>query len=544
MKTNNNSSFVDLINLIAKTSLWENTSSGMLINCSDFSDNTLKEAYLFFKKQGLNLLLFTAPDKKPKSYLYLSKHDFDVWHESVHLFPTQQNFLMDIQLYNPLTNADWQYLCDHTVLETDTPPTTNKTHFFNKIYETALHSPLACRILNEFIFFCKSHHCKDSPFFLTIDVTEKADEILNKNNALGMANIHTNGPYILLKNQTYTSQHTIIKTFFHELRHIIQMCLFLSPSKKNYALSANNISYVVARHAIEAEAKAYDRLILKDKDSEIQTIFHHHINRLFKKSAHSTDFKIPYQSGLTQAQKIAATLKFIHIEAYEHSMQTLCDCLLSKSKLALYHVLNKKGIHLSTQNFNKLAHDVEQWRTYYFSHNLLPIADSEQPVIFAYNAQHLESSWHTQTGLKLNLKTTDIFSSPILEQIGLKELIYGPAPLIEVPYRFIYQGIENTPNNIFNLFRERSYQCIQKIYTALCQKNPILPTINPNENERFLCYKLVRAIESMQKGKSIQQVLTTLDYNLKDQFTPISFAKNKVATTLKMQNKIQMKENE
>ncbi len=543
MKNKKNTSFTDLINLIAKTSLWENASSGMTINCSDFSDKTLKDAYLFFKKQGINLLIFTTQEKDQKSYLYLSKRDFDIWQESVHLFPTQQNFLMDIQLYNPLTNTDWQYLYDHTHFKTDAVTAIKKTDFLNMLYKTSLRSPLACRVLNEFILLSKTQNLNEQPFSLTIDFTQKAIENLINNKALGMATLQDNAPYIQLKRQPYVSLQTITRTFFHELRHIVQIYLSLNLAHiPHFRYSNNNISYVVARHAIEAEAKAYEKLISKEDKPDVQAIFYHHMDKLLKKCAKTNTLTIPYQQGLTPAQKMAATLKFIHIEAYEHSMQTLCDCLLSKSKLALYHVLNKKGIHLSTQNFNKLAHDVEQWRTYYFSQNLMPIINASQPIVPTYNTNQIEHLWFHQTGLTLNLKATDIFSRSILEQVGLPHLIYTPSTAKKPSYRFIYQGIENTPNNIFKLFRERSYQCIQKIYTTLCQKNPILPTINPNENERCLCYKLVQAIESMQKGKTIQQVLTMLDYNLEDQFTPISFSKDKSTSVLKMQN--QAKANE
>ncbi len=506
-----------LFNLITNTSNWKDIhNSGKIIDLSWASTSSISDIQSFLKSLQLTPLIFTKQKKEKKHlYLYLNNAHFKVLEDGIQHQNSTQNLYKYNQLYQSLTDKEWEKLSKLTTLYIGENKKSNtiKRYLFKHIKKHATNSPIAWFLINEFLRHYPSDktHPTDT---LSIDVSISGAQTLNQAKANGMASFKKNKGYILLMPALFFDPQ-IVSVFFHELRHIIQR-FHLYPTFKSNDLESGGLYNAIHAMVTEAEALAYELLVLKEKNRPVSEIFQFHKKNAIKKIISTPQKELPFEPNLTAEQKITATLRLIEIETHENTLNTLCKCYLSKSNLDLYLTLKNENIELKSKDFNFLSKLVQNWHNYYLRNILLPMIKENIPQKMPdFNPYILEHLWYLKTGRRLNLNPQALFSYQLTEELSIQHLIYGPNKIPSKPYyKHIYKGINDIPDNIDILLKEKKYFLIKSMYQQLCEKNPLLPKSIQLENKDKQALIYIKAIKKIKQGAPFCSVLETLRYCL------------------------------
>ena len=529
--------FAQIVNEMAKKDNWDPSIYGPCFDCSYFSNEDIGLIFSFFEKHDIIPTYNYYSDRKTfVKNIILSEEDYKTFHQACKLYNKQTHLLEDAEIYEPLSDDELDYIKEHIKLElneevSDVETEKQKSKLLNNVLKKVAHKALATRILKEFLYLCKELERPNNPIYLTINMNENGQLQLENEQAYGLASTRNGKPYIIMNNKDDINSF-FIGAFFHELRHINQKGLLLSPSPKK-----NPLSNLINSLAQEAEAKAY-QLIIDGSEIFSQDISH----QLMHQMAHSVIEEketVSYKKDLTQAEKIAATLRYMQIRTNEETIQLLCDSFLSKNRIEVYRQLNKKNIHLDPAIFNDLASAIEKWRNFYFSRNTNIYIEEEKKTP-SFDQQQLEDEWKIKTGLELSLSPTLVFSKEIAKSVGIHALIYQKQPNLEPEYSLNYaRANKDIPDALF-LFRTRQFDMIEQLYDQIQQENTLLPSLKKLKENKINLYRLAESVSAIQQKKPIKEIFAKLGYSLTDSFYPTYIKKNKqTAAVNKQQNQRQ-----
>ena len=463
-------------------------------------------------------------------------------------------------MYNALSDNDWKRFQSYIDITFDGIPNFAKKiaqDCFVKILKTkSKNSVIINYVLNGFLNY--AHFCKKNniPMKVKIDVSSQKKANI-KRNIGGFSTLRNRQPYIwmaydnffktdniklrllnffkyTLRYPTKTFQHLgifinpeeIAITFIHELRHITQMHHELD-AISSVLKKRTPLCIAISELAMESETRPCDLLI--EKPQFATDILTHHYNQTLTDILNKTENTTQFDS-LKPAEKLAATLKYVQIESYKKSLQTLSECYLSKSRLDVYRKLKNQGISLEPEEFNHLSCRIESWKSYYFKKGLNTFIqnDNRTPTL-SQELKPLEELWKKTTGLNMNLAPSVIFSEEIAHNLGIYDLIYETGDKNEqqkeMEYNFQYQGLNEETASVRQLLEDRKYHEIFDIYNNLRQQNSFLPPIFKKETDQNTATNLVAVILGMHNQSSVKHVLTRLDYCLHDEFDKVNWNK-------------------
>ncbi|MBO7245085.1 MAG: hypothetical protein J6V53_07415 [Alphaproteobacteria bacterium] len=511
--------FYQIINEIGNIKNWIHSGNEFSVDVSQYYQEDIDLILDFLKINGLNPSLDTFTTKE-ENYcnIILSQKDFNTFHNGINAYKNQKNLLENGELYDPLSEEELNIIKDHITLKFDEQSDANKDQkrkdeFFEVIQKQAPYSCLANRNLNEFLFLLQEKDQTNFPIHLTIDLSNETLPVLEKEQANGLATRRNNQPFMMMKPLTDKNISFSSNTFFHELRHIIQMTYGLISSKRQ---SNSDVSYILDTLTGEAEAKAYELIICSQKKDFISSIVEQTIQKKALDTVKNPSL-VPYSHNLSKEEKIGATLRYIQIEAYENVLDLICQIYLQSSRIKIYNFLNKNNIHLSSFLFKKLAEHVEYWRNYYYPRTIYYAPKSEENSNTDINIiKELEERWLNKTGLHLSLSPSHIFSKDIAESFSISPSIYPERENLPPLFQAVYNVNHQMVQQITDLYNQGKFDEILHLYQEIQQKNPFLPNkIQARDIQSAVRYCSV-AIDNMHRGASFQTVLSKFGYQLND----------------------------
>lgn len=556
--------FDRLVQNIRNKMMHHYTPEGLGFECDNIPPETMDLIVKLFSQNNIkssicSLKTKTSDDKKLFTFSYENFRQLRTvlqWYEhNYSAVPVHPNHIM----YNALSENDWKRFKSYIDINFDGVPSFAKNiaqDCFIKILKMkSKNSVIINYVLNSFLNY--AHFCKKNniPMKVKIDVSSQKKAKKNRD-TIGSSTYKNKQPYVwiaynnLFKTSNiparlfnffkrikdthrvlrhlglFISPTDFISTFIHELRHITQTHQELN----TIALKIQKrtpLCVAISELAMEAETHPCDLLIEKPKFAT--DILTHHYNQTLRDILNKTESITQFDS-LKPAEKLAATLKYIQIESYKKSLQTLSECYLSKSRLDVYRKLKNHGITLEPNEFNYLSCEIENWKGFYVAKGLNTFIqnDNRTPTL-SQELKPLEELWKKTTGLNMNLAPSVIFSEEIAHNLGIYDLIYETSDKNEKPkemeYNFQYQGLNEETASVRQLLEDRKYHEIFDIYNNLRQQNSFLPPIIKKETDQNTATNLVAAIMEMHNQSSVKHVLTRLDYCLHDEFDKVNWNK-------------------
>ena len=512
--------FQQIINEMAVLKNWSKSEKGWIFNCDHYKEEDLQPVLSFFKLHNLEPLVF---DFETTKQIELSEQDFETLHQAFYLFKTKKNlFIGPYTLTDPLSSEDIEYFKKHIIFKTDKSfskedELDEKNQFFDFIFQNTAHSVFSRCLFNEFITEMRkreNHQPPLSPINIVIEFGRNATEKLKEENAKGLYTFKNGHPTILLSDINEIDQKDFISIFVHEFKHVMQ---HLNPSVRSADKAENGIIKTVDTLVREAEAKAYELTIYSSQHPFCKTLISQEMDNQAKLLIKNNEREVPYAPNLTQAQKIAADLRFIQVETTDKIIQVLAQSFLASSRLNIYKTLKDHDIQLPSREFSDLARFIEKWRDYYFPRTVFyQISDKKAKLDGFPTIKKLEETWEKCTGLQLKLSPTHIFSEPIARSLGIHFLIYGHSQTKTTPREQIYQGVTDTLPDVSMLYEEKRFDEIYQIYNHIQQQNLYLPKINQTTINKESAYSYMRAIQKMKNNEPLKEVISTLGYFLVD----------------------------
>ncbi len=538
---------------------------GIGIECNNIPTETMDLIVKLFSQNNIkssicSLKTKTSDDKKLFTFSYENFRQLRTvlqWYEhNYSAVPVHPNHIM----YNALSENDWKRFKSYVDINFDGVPSFAKNiaqDCFIKILKMkSKDSVIVNYVLNGFLDY--THFCKKNNIPMKVKLDTSSREKANiKRNIGGFSTLRNRQPYIwmaydnlfktdniklrllnffkyTLRYPTKTFQHLgifinpeeLATTFIHELRHITQIHHELD-TISSVLKKRTPLCIAISELAMESETRPCDLLI--EKPQFATDILTHHYNQTLIDILNKTE-NITQFDSLKPAKKLAATLKYVQIESYKKSLQTLSECYLSKSRLDVYRKLKNQGISLEPEEFNHLSCRIESWKSHYFKKGLNSFIqnDNRTPTL-SQELKPLEELWKKTTGLNMNLAPSVIFSEEIAHNLGIYDLIYETSDKNEKPkemeYNFQYQGLNEETASVRQLFEDRKYHEIFDIYNNLRQQNSFLPPIFKKNSAQQTAENLVAAIMEMHMQSSPKNVLNRLDYCLHDEFDKVNWNK-------------------
>ncbi len=455
--------------------------------------------------------------------------------------------------YNDLTDSDWLFFEKHIEIKLHSkiqPPEIieqDSHKFLVYIRKTLPQSSVATGLIKQFLHICLnqpsnqltekniSHSGTETRQvpnlqknkILTVDMRPSISRWLLANEAYGHAVPHLTKIRLAKPETIYP--YNMVMHFLHELRHLLQYRhdLFQSiPPRKNLSY-ADFIEFLPA----EADAYAYDLIINHTRQphiSEITDIYREQI----EKNIISREINVPYRENLSSEQKLASLYRFIEAQTEQKTSLLLINCLLSPSRIKIYHTLKVNAIELNAYTFNQLAKMVDEWKDCYISDMLEKQHFQLNPRFTHEHIHFLETKWKQYKNTYFNFLPHAIFSYETATYIGIEKNIYGDTNPHNLINPFIqYAGItKDTVAELEKSFNNNDLDKILTIYTEIQKKNIVLPhpkiffqnippaTHNTNFYMLFLGKMIMNATKSMAQGASLTEVLRNLRYDTNDVF--------------------------
>ncbi len=437
--------------------------------------------------------------------------------------------------YNDLSLADWHHITthseimlhDHTsnVMEKDN----NYAYEFSRFIASAMPENIfAYRMMNDFK--------QTFAFQFIIDsILEKINffnTIFGRQPSVGLVGdkltFDLNTPTLLWlkrneweasKSDEQSFQNDIITGYFHNLHLITQYARQLSQrvssSKK---ISAQTFVKLLAA---KAEMTAYD-LIMQEKPAPyINDIMAQHRKHVHQELV-SGKLTLPVSRELSGRAKLDALIRFEAAETLERTVQTICSCYLSSSRLGVYETLKSQDISLIPNHFNHFNNEIDSWKQYIYmsalreqNYNLKADFDINETI-------KLQNKWEKKEGLVFDLSPSVIFSPAMARNVGIYEAIYGQDGEFEKENPVSYTYNEISAPLLFHMVechQAGDYPSIFNFYQKIQEANPFLPKIQhikvPKEDASKL---FVGTVSMMVAGKSVSDVLQHLGYAMADKF--------------------------
>ncbi len=447
--------------------------------------------------------------------------------------------------YNTPNENDWEFLKKHIFLKhddtdkIDLTSENNRQHidaFIDLLRENTIHSPIAQRIINEFIqphqqqrLQIRIAHCimnrnstessvhslfKEPPKKLIIDTSPSAHKELEKNKFLGC--YKKNKYTIQIKHDLATI--IFVSVFLHELRHTTQNYYKFNTHCQSDGIVSSCQNFI-RNLAIEAEAKAFENIYNLANNRVENHIYHQHETHTLDELSIQS---LPIRENISSEDKLLAIIQYIDAVTTEKTIQTLCDTYLAKSRIHAMRALNKNKIILSPQYFHTLMQTIEQWKKTYFAHYRNTLVTDEK---FSHHndeneSQITENLFSLLAHLKIGLKGCQIFSKEVAQNLSIYHSIFGhKSKPKSKKLKYKYRGIsQNTLPYAEKLIQKEQYQNIINLYNSIQRLNPFLPPVKQNinlsdSNLAIISNQCYQALQKMAAHESPDNITCALGYD-------------------------------
>ncbi len=436
--------------------------------------------------------------------------------------------------YNDVTDDVWDLLSQHIWIKTNEtdifPPQTNSdrkravknTAKFIKVLKENIGNVL---LHNHLIYeLAHIYQSQKDAHDLVIDITDEAQEKLERIKADGMANYSNNS--ICISNKKTLSVNEVITISMHEIRHILQSHYLLQRWSLFDHIYDSSCQDYIRMLAIEAEAKGYSLLNKKEDYPFVGAIYDAHIKNV-EKDVQKGKIKLPKGNYDSVQTKLTAITRFVRIEAEKRTLQTLCNVYLARNRFEAFQILKNDNAVIQSTLFNEMMNNVDEWKNYYFRYYKMNLKTDDKflKINNQDESKKIEKRWKKTTGMRLNLSPASIFTPDVALELNIYSSIYGQnsGDSKELKPRYLYVGV--TPQLIQMLthsWETNNYDKIASIYEKIQKKNPFLPPItsqfSAGEIPSMSCGRLMNAMKLMGENYSISTVFRALGYDTRDYF--------------------------
>ncbi len=565
--------FRQITDILSQSDLWQKSGKKQLFSVNELLPDEINQCVFLLKAIGLKPCHF---EMKDQSFIVLSDKDCEKLKNAIstlnkpfYLFgQSEQPFCstnlpekkdnfnyLQFALCNDVHNEDWEFLSRHLWIklnQNDTfppkTPDTFKTARKNTInYLNILRNNMGDiisnnRIINELVMLFKDITDSNILPDIVIDLSPEALKKLREYRTTGLMLQNTNEIY--LDNSPNISQKSFSCTSIHELRHILQKYhnLMNTASDDNIVSSCQDY---IRSFAVEIEANTYSLLNAPKRDAFVDEILRIHRQNV-EDDFISGKIKLPNGQYKATEQKLAAVLRYIQYETETRFIQTICDTYLAKNRLSAYHALKTNDITLSPVQFNEMMIKIDYWKQLYHKRFIKKLI----PDITYGKANNLEESnlieqrWKDETGIRMCLSPTTMFTPETSTHIGIYESIYGTEEgrrYIAKNPQCVYSGVDKSLlERVLDYWEKNEFERIGHLYESLQKKNPCLPTYSSQLSKDMLpqisAGKIINAIYVMYQNKPLGDVYQSMGYDINDDLS----SRNTANQTQKKSSELQL----
>ena len=451
--------FSSIIENFQNPQFWTKTKYGYSFPLNSNNLATYDQIRWFFKHHGISFDYQNGRFEIDDSAYKMIQKAFQ--------YTSRPKLIFQADIYDTLSDDDWQYLENHVrVLYNTMPkhPTTrdkliaqiDTRNFLRLLRESHMDSLMKNRLLNEFIQICRSREEEGHSSRLDIDMSQKALDKLTAEKADAL-HIRNGQQQVYSKRPGQVSDELLVSNLFHELRHVIQeehgLSSYPSSQKKT-----SGVYLAIRELAIEAEAKAYTLLLESNKKSFVTKMLQSHTNNIADALSQDTE-SFSANHGFDE-NGIAATLRYLRIRSEEETLETLCNVFLAQNRRAALQVLQNDNVHFSVEEFNSLLDCVEEWKASYMPRIMQNIPQNKKdiPVSF-FEMEDLQKYWEKAGGVHMNMEPLHVFSTEVAQNLGVYRAIYGE----DAPNTYASRTFQPFPRHHFGHSKSLSDQRVYNI---------------------------------------------------------------------------------